>query len=215
MTLPKRIPGVAPESDLFKYIETIYPYFSIVNGRSIMEIGPQFGWHTVLTLNNNPKSITLIENDNNMVAILKQTLSLDSNSNVNIIHDDVFHQLAINDTTYDIVICCGVLYHFHSPLYLLELIANQCKPEIIILEYPHVNQSKEDPEITSEPEEINVLSERWVNPGWIPIRLKIVMHTNLLIQSMNQLGYTVYEMLPQIAKGAPDSLFDFFVFKKI
>lgn len=221
MTLPKPIPGVIPGSARCKYFETIRPNFNIVNGLSVMEIGPQFGSHTSLILDNNPKSITLIENDHNMVEVLKKTFShIADSSNINIIHNDVFHQLATDDTIYDIVICFGVLYHFHSPLYLLELITNQCKPEIIILEYPHNKQFRkstleESTELSLDPEEINVQSERWVNPGWIPVRLRMVMHTNLLIQAMTHLGYTVCKMQPQIAKGSPDNLFDFFVFKKI
>jgi SAM-dependent methyltransferase len=188
----------------------MHTYFSVVSDKTVMEIGPQFGWHTALSLSHNPKSITLIENDINITKLLNENHK--DNNKVTVIQDDIYHHLAINNTKYDVVICCGVLYHFHSPLHLLELIANQCDPETIIIEYPYLKQSN-DIGVGEEP--INVLASRWVNKDWKPIRLRVLISGDLIITSMKHLGYELMELSDDIQKGTSTTKVSLYIFKKI
>ena len=212
MTFPNNIPGVTPENELTDYLKTIHPYFSVVSDKTVMEIGPQFGWHTALSLSYNPKSITLIENDINVVELLNKDHI--NNNKVTVIQDDIYHHLTVNNTKYDVVVCCGVLYPFHSPFHLLELIANQCNPETVIIEYPY-GFIKKSNEITFGEEQINVLAERWVNKDWKPVRLKILISSDLLITSMQQLGYELIEVADDIQKGTTATKVSLYIFKKI
>ena len=211
MIFPNNIPGVTLESELLPYLKMMHPYFSVVSDKTVMEIGPQFGWHTALSLSHNPKAITLIENDINVTKLLNENHK--DNNKVTIIQDDIYHHLPINNIRYDVVICCGVLYHFHSPFYLLELIANQCDPETIIIEYPY-GAIKKSNDITFAEEQINVLAERWVNKDWKPIRLRVLISSDLLITSMKHLGYELIESSDNIQKGTSTVNVSLYIFKK-
>jgi len=211
MIFPNKIPGVTPKSELLPYLKMTHPYFSVVKDKTVLEIGPQFGWHTELSLSYNPKSITLIENDINVIELLNKTYN--GNNKVTIIQDDIYHHLPINNTSYDVVVCCGVLYHFHSPFYLLELIANQCDPETIIIEYPY-SPIKNLNTVSFGEEQINVLAERWVNKGWKSIRLKIGISGDLLKTAMEHLGYELIELSENIQKGTTTVKVSLYIFKK-
>jgi phospholipid N-methyltransferase len=212
MIFPDNIPGVTPESELLPYLKIMHPYFSVVSDKTVMEIGPQFGWHTALSLSYDPKSITLIENDINVAELLNEDHK--NNNKVTVIQDDIYHHLTVNNTKYDVVVCCGVLYHFHSPFHLLELIANQCDPETIIIEYPY-DATKKLNDISFGEEQINVLAERWVNRGWKPIGLRVLISSDLLITSMKQLGYELIELSDDIQKGTSIIKVSLYIFKKI
>ena len=70
-----------------------------------------------------------------------------------IINDDIF-SVYQNPMPVDVVVCLGVLYHLHSPLYLLELMVRQSDPKTIILDnfaVPGIGHGGMIPEPTNSP----------------------------------------------------------------
>jgi hypothetical protein len=157
-------------------------YFDICNGKSVLEIGPgNSGFHTELIAKKNTKSIDLIE-PGYEIHTFKLNLDLDL---ITIIHDDAMVVLS-KPYPKDVVVCCGVLYHLHSPLHLLELIVNNCDPEYIILDC--VNS----PQKISFIEEIdNLPGHRQTINEWKSCKFNLVAPFEIINMSMYNLGYSL------------------------
>lgn len=100
---------------LEEYFTLMEQYFSICKNKTVLEIGPNDGHHTKLISKQTPKYLELIEPA--AVDGLKFINGIDK-----ILVNDVFFILSEKHPV-EVVVCCGVLYHLHCPLYLLELIA--------------------------------------------------------------------------------------------
>ena len=155
-------------------------YFSICQGKSVLEIGPHNGIHTKLITKHNPTYLELIEPDTKQSKELKSIVGVD-----NLIVDDAFFVLK-DKRPIDVVVCCGVLYHLHSPLYLLELITNHCSPEYIILDCATDQKS-----ISFLCEEDNVSGNRQLITNWRSAGYNLVAPFNIINQAMNNMGYTL------------------------
>ena len=103
-------------------------FFNYCNGQRVLEIAPLHGFHSELIVLNNPKSLTLVEPDPESTEILKIKFPA-----VEVFCDDIFNFYK-KDYEVDVVVCCGLLYHLHSPLHLLELIVNRSRPKLIIVD---------------------------------------------------------------------------------
>lgn len=106
-------------------------FFYDMDNKSILEIGAFTGAQTQVLYQHNFVNLTIIEpyTNNN----LKQKYP-----KATVITDDIF-KVYCKPLPADVVVCLGLLYHLHSPFYLLELIANQSDPQIIILDSVHAN----------------------------------------------------------------------------
>ncbi len=113
--------------NLSQYQQSVRPLFAVAQDRSVLEIGPFWGQHTTVLESYGPQTVTLLEPNSDAAALLAQKFDY------TVIVEDVYHYLR-TVKHYDVVLLCGVLYHLHSPLYLLELIANNVNPEYIITE---------------------------------------------------------------------------------
>ena len=114
------------------YLVAIADKFKYCEDKTVLEIGPFNGYHTELIKRFNPKNITMIEPNYRAAKWLKKEYP-----ECHVIIDDAILYLCDKPYVkkpYDVVICCGVLYHLHSPVFLLELIANICQPEYVFLE---------------------------------------------------------------------------------
>lgn len=119
------------ELEDIKYLNFMFDCFSMVRNKTILEIGPGFGWHTKIMLKFNPEKIICVEPDERFESeeVYKK--------NTDII---TFHSCTANDyysrnnESVDIVVCCCVLYHLHSPIHLLEKIINVSKPKYLLIE---------------------------------------------------------------------------------
>jgi len=154
-------------------------YFSVCVGKTVLEIGPSDGYHTNI-IGKISSRLTLIEPYSKQHNDLKKIPGV-----TNIIVDDanfVLEQPLLSD----VVVCCGVLYHLHSPLHLLELIVNNCDPEYVILD--SVNSSNE---MQFFPEEDNIPGNRQLIPSWRSAGFKLTAPFNIINQSMNNMGYTL------------------------
>ena len=154
-------------------------YFSICQSKSVIEIGPFNGIHTKLITKHDPQYLELIEPDTKKLEELKLISGVD-----NLIVDDAFFVLKDKHPA-DVVVCCGVLYHLHSPLYLLELITNHCNPEYIILDCATDQKS-----ISFLREADNIPGNRQLMSTWRSAGYNLVAPFNIVNQSMNNMGYT-------------------------
>lgn len=152
-----------------------HEYFYVCKNKNVIEIGPGVeGIHSKIILKNDAKNLTVIEPE----PLVKQV-----HESINIIRDDVVTVLSSKHPA-DIVVCCGVLYHLHSPLHLLELIANNCDPNYIILDC--VN----DPEfLRFNKEYINKRGNRQTVSAWKSCNFNLVIPFEIIDQSLNHLGY--------------------------
>ena len=153
-------------------------YFTICKDKTVLEIGPNDGVHTKLIVNHSPKYLELIEPFAHATDNLK---SIDKVSNV--IVDDAFFVLT-EKYPVDVVVCCGVLYHLHSPLYLLELITNNCNPDYIILDCA-IDQKN----ISFLVEEDNKCGNRQLISSWKSAGYNLVAPFTIIEQSMKNMGY--------------------------
>jgi Methyltransferase domain len=196
--------------DTISFFNTIYPYFELVKGRSVLEIGPFLGEYSNIIVSHDPKSLTMVENNPESIPLLKQKFP-----EFEIVYDDIFQYLRKDITPVDVVVCCGVLYHFHSPLHLLELIANYANPDFLIVEFPSITDPP--PEIFKEGS--NGPGNRFTSPGWKYIDKSILITDEHMIESIEQLGYKLTVKLLPVPKQENLSLFKegmiFSVFEKV
>lgn len=160
-----------------EYLIFMSDYFTVCKDKAVLEIGPNGGVHTDLIIKQVPKYLELIEPDIN-IHYINTIDEVDD-----IIINDIFFVLA-NPHPIDVVVCCGVLYHLHSPLYLLELITNNCDPEYIILDCV-VDQNN----ISFLIEEDNKSGNRQIMPGWKSAGYNLVAPFAIINQSMCNMGY--------------------------
>ena len=100
-----------------------------------------------------------------------------------IINDDIFN-VYHNKFLVDVVVSCGLLYHLHSPLYLLELIANQSDPEYIILDSIHQTEIRIVDEVPNTPG-----SRYTTTPTWKSINYSMCIDFVYFDQALTHLGY--------------------------
>jgi SAM-dependent methyltransferase len=158
-------------------------YFNVCSGNRILEIGAGPGYHSEKILQETPAHLTIIEGDAQAAARLSLLKGVD-----NVIVDDVLMALK-EPNSFDVVVCLGVLYHLHSPIHLLELIANHCKPNIVILDCvmaPDVLQFCY--------EEPNRPGNNHTRPDWRSGCTNLVAPFLTYLQCMNILGYELHQV---------------------
>ena len=171
------------------YQNLMNQYFSICENKNVLEIGPFDGHHSKMILGQHPNKLTVVEP--NIAANYKL-----NKLKVNIINDDIFHYLQTKNL-YDVVICCGVLYHLHNPMHLLELIANMAVPEYLILESICVDNFY----LTSEID--NIPGNRQIDKNWKSCKLNLLIPDNYYETIAINLGY---ELIQKDSINFPDLL---------
>lgn len=166
--------------ELNEYLDKLYPYLKICERSKVLEIGPFNGLHTQVVRAHNPKHVTLVELNDSALSKLKYNYP-----DYEIVTDDIFHYLE-QPRDFDVVLCCGILYHLHAPLYLLELIVNRISPQFICIE------TYKTP-LSIEHEDDNMPGARQVLPNWKSANLKIKMPKEPLFTAMKNLGYKLTE----------------------
>jgi hypothetical protein len=164
--------------DWSEYHETIAKdFFNICSYKTVLEIAPFRGHQTQAIIKYPIKSLLLVEPNQNAN---KRLINLFPTATI--INDDIFN-VYHNKFLVDVVVSCGFLYHLHSPLYLLELIANQSDPEYIILDSVH------QPGITITNELPNTPGNRYTTPTWKSVNYNICLNFDYIDQSLTDLGY--------------------------
>ena len=118
-----------------KYIDAIQEnnIFACVNDKSVLELASNGGWHSRLMYEHKPKKLVCVEPDTFFSEPL-YTEFASQHDNVECIWDTYNNYLINNKEKFDVVICCGLLYHLHSPLDCIEKIINIHQPSTFIIE---------------------------------------------------------------------------------
>ena len=95
-----------------------------IEGMDVLEIGPLAGLMSKEILSCNPNLHHTIDPE------FKPTFK----GTVNDFFSGKFKLPTDMPTTYDVVVCMGVLYHLHSPYHMIEQLINHCKPKTLIIE---------------------------------------------------------------------------------
>ena len=121
--------------------------------------------------------------------------------------DDTFtHNFLEKPYKVDVAVCCGVLYHLHSPIYLLELIVNKTDPEYIILESVVIKKDNRVYEYTEVETEVdNIPGNRYTSSGWKSAGVNIKLSQELLDLVMNNLGYCIVKRDDNLARFKSES----------
>lgn len=168
------------------YLYRIQEVFTVIENKTVLEIGPFTGNHTYFLREFKPKSITLVEP--NIYGVNKLTRKYPE---YEVIHDDIMLFLE-KPRKFDVVMCFGVLYHLHSPLYLLELIANRCDPDFILLETTTGNTAGNQFVNNSSIlryEDDNTLGNRYTVNNWKSVKMHLNIYQSVIDEALKNLGY--------------------------
>jgi hypothetical protein len=165
--------------DLNQYAEHIdQNYLSVCNNKTILEIACGTGTISKRIVNHSPQKFTMVD-PGHKISPIEET------SQIQFISEDINHWLS-QPRPSDVVICCGFLYHLHSPLHLLELIVNYCNPETIILDNvvaPHP--------LAFNQETHNVPGNRFVEKEWKHCPYNMPTPFFVINQSLDHMGYVL------------------------
>ena len=183
-----------------QYNEEIHPYFDLCANKTVLEIAPFTGTHTQIIESHGAKNITLVEFNDYAISVLNRTQNKHT-----IINDDIFNYLQTK-REFDVVVCCGLLYHLHSPLYLLELIANMVDPEYLYIE------TYTAPDLRFNEELDNKYGMRQIEKGYKSVGLSLLLTEEVLLRSIKNLGYTLIQESDHLAK--PTNPVKLLIFKR-
>ncbi len=158
-----------------EYFNLMLAYFSVCANKKVLEIGPLDGHHTKLISSYAPSYLELIEPYSEFIPLLKKYSH-------NVINDDAIFVIPTLHK-FDVVVCCGVLYHLHSPLHLLEIISNFCNPEWIILDCVACCDT------LCNIEEDNLRGNRQLKSNWKSAGYNITVPFDIIEKSMYNIGY--------------------------
>lgn len=186
--------------ELIRYLKQIRPYFNYCLNKNVLEIAPFMGTHTQLIEESGATTITLVELNDRAIEILYQNYP-----NHTVIQDDIFHYLQTK-RNFDVVVCCGLLYHLHSPLYLLELVVNNVNPEYFYIEtYLAPISFDEEPD--------NERGMRQIKENYKSARLRLMIPNEILITAMKNMGYEMIDESYDLPK--PTGPVKLKIFKKL
>ena len=163
-----------------KYLDYVSTFLSVVQGKTVLELGSFGGWHTELMINLGAKSITCVE------------------PNLNIRNNDIYkhnniklesctandYYLGTNVSTVDVVTCLGVLYHLHSPLHLLEQIINKSQPKFLIVETTYNDKTYVADEVFNVPG--NAVPDKQIST---PILANLIMPIDDIVKCIETTNY--------------------------
>ena len=112
--------------------------FAYTNNKTVLELAANSGWHSRLIYKNNPKKLVCVEPDTYFYESLHDTFA-SQYENIECFWDTYNGYLQNKKEKFDVVVCCGLLYHLHSPLDCLEKIINIHQPKILIIESTDVH----------------------------------------------------------------------------
>jgi hypothetical protein len=158
-----------------------------------------------------PNEIVIMDSDEKVLTPLKQRLEdRQLEDEVTFLHEDAFQYINKNNK-FNVVVMFGLLYHFHSPFHLLELVANYNDPEHIFLEIP-----KNDSEGAGfDIERVNELAQRVVKHQYKTINYCLTFGEKFLEKAMQDLGYEMKVKVYYDEKHAYKSNQVFYHFEKL
>jgi len=161
------------------YLNLIYPIFEVTKNATVLEVGPGPGWHTDMILSYEPKELTCVEPD-----LVREHHLTDWFTEPKFVDADIFDYLKNPIESVDVLVACGVLYHFHSPFHFLEVVANNLNPKHILLETTH-----EEEAISLAIERVNEQAQRIIKNNYKHVKMCFNAGTKQITQAMTDLGY--------------------------
>ena len=128
-----------------KYLDWAeFEYFHIANGKNVLEFGPFSGLQTEIILKNKPLFYMGVEpNTDKSFDALVETVKYHywgSSEGKGVVFPGTANDFYKEQKEhYDVVFCCGLLYHLHSPQDLLEKIVNYNTPEFVVISSTHID----------------------------------------------------------------------------
>lgn len=107
--------------------------FACANNNTVLELAANGGWHSRLIYENNPEKLVCVEPDEFFKEPLYDTFA-SQHKNIECFWDTYNEYLQKEKEKFDVVVCCGLLYHLHSPLDCMEKIINIHQPKTLIIE---------------------------------------------------------------------------------
>lgn len=155
-------------------------YFHVLQQKRVLEIGPNQGDHIKTIQKTNPIYHEAIEANKKFVDKLTTQYPT-----VNVLHADIFDVLSTYKK-FDVTVCFGVLYHFHSPLHLLELIVNNTDPEFVLIDCVCAPDN-----LKFNNEDVNMYGNRFSVNNWKTANFNLVVPFEIVSQSMKHMGYSL------------------------
>ena len=162
-----------------EYLNLIYPIFEVTKNATVLEVGPGPGWHTDMILSYEPRELTCVEPD-----LVRERHLSDWFTKSKLVDADIFDYLKNPIEPVDVLVACGVLYHFHSPFHFLEVVANNLNPKHILLE-----SIKDEESMSIAIESVNEQAQRIIKNNYKHVKMCFVAGTKHIIQAMTDLGY--------------------------
>lgn len=184
---------------------------SCIKNKNVLELAPYNGWFSV-KLKELVARLDLIELHQPAVDVLLKRFKQDIfEKKINVYAEDIhlkLHQLA---PVYDVILCCGFLYHTPHPFWILEGLA-KLKPEFILIDTYCVGNNIQ----LKDAGRINDLGMRQSSNRSVTFNLNISQ--DILIKSMRDLGYELFQPIAvkttEIGFDLPAPYFDLFSFWK-
>lgn len=166
-----------------EYLNFIYPLFKVTKDVTVLEVGPGPGWHTDMILSYQPKELTCVEPDLDREVHLSDWFTT-----AKLVNADIFDYLKDDIEPVDVVVACGVIYHFHSPFHFLETVVNKVNPKHLLLETIKATDS-----MSIAIENVNEQAQRIIKNNHKHVKLCLVAGTTYIIQAMTDMGYKLVE----------------------
>lgn len=104
--------------------------FSVCKNKTVLEMGPHMGALSELIKEESPERHLLVEPNCEMKDYLKDYELFTGTYN---------QYVEEKKERFDVVVCCGVIYHMHSPFDMIEKVITINQPETFILESINVS----------------------------------------------------------------------------
>ncbi|MEQ1723825.1 MAG: hypothetical protein ABL930_11660, partial [Pseudobdellovibrio sp.] len=166
----------------------------VYKNKNVLELAPFMGWFSE-ELNKSCEQLDLVElhptATNHLNEIFKKEIIT---KKVNVYASDIHHQIFQLEPIYNLVTCCGFLYHTPHPFWVLEGIA-KLSPQYILIDTHCGDQAV----YLKDSGKINQYGMRQSRQPTVPYNL--VISDDVLLKSMEKLGY---ELLLKVDKTHAD-----------
>ena len=176
-------------------------FFHLVEKKSVLEFGPACGWMSYRINNRNPLDYTIVEPDGQCIESLRRFID-DTKEDRHLFQLTYNDYYSLEKKHFDLVLCCGLLYHLHSPIDLLEKIVNYNTPEYLLI----TNIEFLETHLSSEIEPMNEVLMRYTDSGINnPINKNLCISSQDIQKCLKSVGY---ELIDEITPEKYNSLWN-------
>tara|TARA_Y100000389_G_scaffold204509_1_gene257538 strand:+ start:2274 stop:2897 length:624 start_codon:yes stop_codon:yes gene_type:complete len=169
-------------------------FLHLAEQKSVLEFGPAWGWMSYIISNRNPSDYTIVEPSSECIESLRKFID-DTREDRKLFELTYNDYYSLEKKHFDLVLCCGLLYHLHSPIDLLEKIVNYNTPELLLV----TNIEFSETHLSSEIEPVNEVLMRYSDSDISnPINRNLCISRNDIQKCLTSVGYElVDEITPE------------------